>query len=164
MSTYLRRWKATGQASEMVLLLACLVLATALRLSFAVGEPFWEGEADSNINALSILERGYPADHYLGIPIYENVLLTTSPGSNEYEFGSASHSARGMVIDHGWIVNAELTVKLSVLKQVVHAHTMAALSGVGQRHSGNYVVSRVVHDIDPYDHVMTVGLVRNGWN
>jgi len=102
-SKYLRRWKDMGQASEMVLLLACLVLATALRLSFAVGEPFWEGEADSNINALSILERGYPADHYLGIPIYENVLLTTSPGSREYEFGSASHSARGTVVDHSWL-------------------------------------------------------------
>jgi hypothetical protein len=100
---YLRLWKNMGQASEMVLMLACLVLATALRLSFAVGEPFWGGEADWNINALSILERGYPADSYLGIPIYETVLLKTSPDSKEYEFGSASHSERGTVIDHGWL-------------------------------------------------------------
>jgi hypothetical protein len=86
-----------------MVLSACLVAATTLRLSFALGEPFWEGEADSNINALSILERGYPADHYLGIPIYNNVLLTTSPDNKEYEFRSASHSARGTVIDHGWL-------------------------------------------------------------
>jgi hypothetical protein len=53
---------------------------------------------------------------------------------------------------------------MSVLKKLVRAHTVAALSGVGKRHSGSYVVARVVHDIDAEDHVMTIDLIRNGWN
>jgi hypothetical protein len=78
--------------------------------------------------------------------------------------GDLTARAEALLIDHGWIVSAELTVRLSVLKTLVRAHTLAALSGIGKRHSGKYVVSRVVHDIDPFDHVMTVGLIRNGWN
>ena len=66
-------------------------------------EQLWVDEAESSINALTILERGYPADRYLGLPIYENVLLTTSPESKEYEFKDSSYSDRGMAIYHGWL-------------------------------------------------------------
>src|SRR5215813_8359517 len=87
----------------MMLLLVCLVAATALRFSFAASEPLWVEEAESSINALSILEHGYPADHYLGMPIYENVLLTASSDSKEYEFKNSSHSGSGMAINQDWL-------------------------------------------------------------
>jgi hypothetical protein len=88
---------------ETVLLLSCLIAATALRLSYINSEPLWVDETESSINALTILERGYPADRYLGLPIYENILLTTSPESEEYEFKDSSYSDRGMAIYHGWL-------------------------------------------------------------
>ena len=86
-----------------MLLLSCLLAATAVRLAFINSEPLWVDEAESSINALTILERGYPSDRYLGLPIYENVLLTTSPDSEEYEFKDSSYSDRGMAIYHGWL-------------------------------------------------------------
>ena len=88
---------------EAVLLLSCLLLATALRLSFVGSTQLWVDEAESGINALTILERGYPADRYLGLPIYENILLTATPDSEEYEFKDSSYSDRGMAIYHGWV-------------------------------------------------------------
>jgi hypothetical protein len=91
------------KALEALLLLSCLLLATALRLSFVNSVHLWVDEAESGINALTILERGYPADRYLGLPIYENILLTTTPDSEEYEFKDSSYSDRGMAIYHGWL-------------------------------------------------------------
>jgi Dolichyl-phosphate-mannose-protein mannosyltransferase len=90
-------------AVNRLLLWSCLVAATVSRLSFAGREQLLVPEAESSINALTILERGYPGDRYLGLPIYENVLVTTSPDSPEYEFRDAIHSDRGMAIDHGWL-------------------------------------------------------------
>ena len=91
------------QAVVAVLLLSCLLSAAALRLSFVGSTELWVDEAESGINALTILERGYPADRYLGLPIYENVLLTTTPDSAEYEFKDSSYSDRGIAIYHGWL-------------------------------------------------------------
>ena len=45
-----------------------------LRLSFVDRTPLWVDEADeaeSSINALTILDHGYPTDRYLGLPLYE---------------------------------------------------------------------------------------------
>ena len=78
--------------------------------------------------------------------------------------GDLTARAEALLIDHGWFVRARVTARLSTLKTLVRAHTMVSLNGVGSRHSGTYVVSRVVHDIDPADHVMTIDLIRNGWN
>ena len=78
--------------------------------------------------------------------------------------GDLTARAEALLIDHGWFVSARVVARFSVLKKVVRSHTMASLAGVGKRHSGNYVVARVVHDIDEADHVMTIDLVRNAWN
>jgi hypothetical protein len=96
-----RYWKNGGHSVETALLVACLLAAVALRVSLVRNEPLGLDEAESSINALTILERGYPADHYLGLPVYENVLLTTSPDSQEYEFRNSSN--RGMTTDKGWL-------------------------------------------------------------
>jgi phage protein D len=78
--------------------------------------------------------------------------------------GDLNARAEAMLIEHGWFVSARVVARLSVLKKVVRAHSLVALNGVGKRHSGSYVVSRVTHDITPADHVMTIDLIRNGWN
>lgn len=68
------------------------------------------------------------------------------------------------LIDDGWFVQATLQVKASVLHGLVRAHTVVELHGAGSRHSGRYLVWRVVHHIDDADHHMDVSLVRNAWN
>jgi phage protein D len=80
------------------------------------------------------------------------------------DVGDLKSRAEAMLIDHGWFVTAHVVARLSVLKQLVRAHTVVSLNGLGKRHSGSYIVSRVVHDITPADHVMSIDLVRNGWN
>lgn len=75
-------------------------------------------------------------------------------------------NARGeaALIDHGWFVEARLQARASRLKDVIRAHTVVNLIGLGSRHSGHYLVAKVVHHIDADDHLMTVDLIRNGWN
>jgi hypothetical protein len=78
--------------------------------------------------------------------------------------GALTARAEALLIDSGWFVGARVVARLSILKKLVRAHTVARLEGAGSRHSGDYVVARVVHEIDPEDHVMTIDLIRNGWN
>jgi len=68
------------------------------------------------------------------------------------------------LIEEGWFVRANLRVSARRLQRVVRAHTVVALAGAGTRHSGNYLVSHVVHRIDDDDHWMDVALIRNSWN
>lgn len=63
----------------------------------------WCDEAESSINALTILEHGYPTSTYLGLPIFENVLTEPWPESPEYEFRDSSYSKRGVAVYHGWL-------------------------------------------------------------
>jgi uncharacterized membrane protein len=86
-------------------LLLFLVLASGLFFrAWDLGSPpLWEDEAESSINALTILQHGYPTDQYLGIPLYENTLLRPWPESKEYEFKDLSYSDRGMAVYHGWL-------------------------------------------------------------
>jgi hypothetical protein len=65
--------------------------------------PFWVDEAESSINALTIVENGYPTDAYLGIPIYENTLIQPWPGNAEYEFRDLSYSDKHVAVYHGWL-------------------------------------------------------------
>jgi len=60
-------------------------------------------EAESAINALTILDHGYPVDHYMGLPIYENTLVQPWPEHPEYEFRDSSYSDQGVAIYHGWL-------------------------------------------------------------
>lgn len=72
--------------------------------------------------------------------------------------------AEALLIEAGWFVTARVTASLSRLKSVVRANTLVELDGLGSRHSGKYLVARVVHRIDAVDHTMTIDIVRNGWN
>lgn len=78
--------------------------------------------------------------------------------------GELMTRSEAALIEEGWFVRATLSVRARVLKQVVRAPSVVVLHGAGTRHSGKYMVSRVVHRIDDADHWMDVTLVRNGWN
>ncbi|MGH7213204.1 MAG: ArnT family glycosyltransferase [Tepidisphaeraceae bacterium] len=60
-------------------------------------------EAESCVNALTIQEYGWPADRYLGMPIFENTLTLPWPENPEYEFKDTSYSDRCFAIYHGWM-------------------------------------------------------------
>ena len=92
----LRRW-------EWALLALVLAYGVLLRGCRMGDIPLWVDEAETSINALSILEHGVPRDHYLGLPIYENTFTEPSPDSREYEFRDTSYSPKGLAIYHGWL-------------------------------------------------------------
>ena len=91
------------RALEAALVLLVIAAAVARRVEFLDCRPFWVDEAESSINALTILQHGVPVDHYLGIPIYENTLVKPWPGNPEYEFKDISYSERGLATYHGWL-------------------------------------------------------------
>ena len=86
------------QALELGLVLLVAMAGLGLRLLYLDAQPLGVDEAESSINALTILQKGYPANEYLGLPIYENTLLWKWPESAEYEFRDVSYSERGFAV------------------------------------------------------------------
>lgn len=80
-----------------------IALGVLLRLRYLDEGSLFIDEGESCINALTILERGYPADTYLGLPLFENTLTEPWPEHPEYEFRDTSYSSKGMAIYHGWL-------------------------------------------------------------
>lgn len=91
------------QIIEASLVALVLVAAFAIRMLYIDERPFWVDEAESSINAMTIIENGYPTDAYLGIPIYENTLIQPWPGNAEYEFRDLSYSDKHVAVYHGWL-------------------------------------------------------------
>ena len=85
------------------LFVSILAYAAVLRTWDLGSRPFWVDEAESAINALTILDHGVPTDTYLDLPIYENTLTRPWPESAEYEFKDSSYSKKGLAIYHGWL-------------------------------------------------------------
>lgn len=84
--------------------LGALVALGLLLRGIGLGSPpLWVDEAESTINALTILDRGVPGDHFLGLPLFENTLVRPWPESEEYEFRDLSYSDRGLAVYHGWL-------------------------------------------------------------
>jgi hypothetical protein len=107
MSDWLHRFvrpDETAKPAIVVSLFVCLLLAGCVQFGVRVlRTPLAVDEAESAINAWSILERGYPGDQYLGAPIYENMLVRPWPENPEYEFKDVSYSDRGVAVYHGWL-------------------------------------------------------------
>lgn len=78
--------------------------------------------------------------------------------------GDLTSRGNAALIENGWFVKVQVQVRKSRLNSVIRSHTLVNIQGLGTRHSGKYLVSRVVHDINQEDHLMTVDLIRNGWN
>src|SRR5688572_28377187 len=84
-------------------LLAVLVaFGVFLRWWGLADAPCWADEAESCVNALTILDRGVPAHEYLGVPVYENTLTIPWPENPEFEFKDSSYSSRDVTVYHGW--------------------------------------------------------------
>jgi len=86
-------------------ILAGLLILTGvlLRVDWMNRTGLWCDEAESSINALTVLDRGFPLNEYLGVPIYENTLTETWDGHPEYEFRDSSYSPQGVAVYHGWL-------------------------------------------------------------
>jgi len=89
--------------AEMVVVLLIIVAGAAVRTLRLDALPFGVDEAESSINALTILQHGYPTDSYLGIPIYENTHVWFWPENPEYEFRDVSYSENHFAVYHGWL-------------------------------------------------------------
>lgn len=86
------------------LLLVLLVAVGILLRCWDLGNPIlFRDEAESAINALTILDHGVPTDRYLNLPIFENTLTRPWPENPEYEFKDTSYSDRGLAVYHGWL-------------------------------------------------------------
>lgn len=86
------------------LTLAVLIAAGVGLRGYNLGEPtLWVDEAESAINAITIVGQGVPVDTYLGAPIFENALLREWPGHPELEFRDLSYSDRGLAVYHSWL-------------------------------------------------------------
>lgn len=84
-------------------LLILLGVGVWLRVWSVGATPLWVDEAESSINAMTILEHGVPTDSYLGQPIYENIMFRPWPEHEEYEFKDLSYSSKGLAVYHGWL-------------------------------------------------------------
>jgi hypothetical protein len=93
----------TERTCSWVLLAVVLIGGLLLRLDRLGEMPLWADEAESAINALTVLRDGVPTRDYLGIPTFENTLIERSPQSPEYEFTDISYSPDGLAIYHGWL-------------------------------------------------------------
>ena len=89
--------------AEWAIVLLIVTAGAAIRMQYLDERPFWVDEAESSINALTILEHGYPTDTYLGIPIYENTHVWLWPDNPEYEFRDVSYSENHFAVYHGWL-------------------------------------------------------------
>jgi len=82
---------------------ALILTGVLLRVDWMNRTGLWCDEAESSINALTVLDRGFPLNEYLGIPIYENTLTEPWDGHPEYEFRDSSYSPQGLAVYHGWL-------------------------------------------------------------
>ncbi len=73
--------------------------------------------------------------------------------------GDLMARSEAALIEDGWFVRASLTVNERTLGHVVRAPSVVELHGAGTRHSGKYMVGRVVHHIDDDDHWMDITLL-----
>ena len=77
--------------------------------------------------------------------------------------GDLQSRSEGALIEAGWFIRGRCQTTLSALQNLVRAHTVVQVSGLGSRHSGKYFVAAVKHTIDQSEHRMDIELVRNAW-
>src|SRR4051794_4760233 len=94
---------STRRIVEPIAIILVIVAGLAIRMIHLDTLPFWVDEAESSINALTILQHGYPTDAYLGMPIYENTHVWFWPENLEYEFRDVSYSTKHFAVYHGWL-------------------------------------------------------------
>jgi len=93
-----------SQSSTHIWILSFLLLTGLACRIYDLGRlPLWTDEAESSINALTILQKGVPADSYQGSPLFENWMIQPWPDNPEFEFRDISYSDRHVAAYHGWL-------------------------------------------------------------
>src|SRR5215467_6986941 len=93
-----------SQSSTHIWVLSFLLLTGLACRIYDLGRlPLWVDEAESSINALTILQKGVPADSYQGSPLFENWMTRPWPDNPEFEFRDTSYSDRHVAAYHGWL-------------------------------------------------------------
>ena len=95
---------ARSQSSAHIWVLSFLLLTGLACRIYDLGRlPLWGDEAESSINALTILQKGVPADRYQGHLLFQDWMIQPSPDNPEFEFRDISFSDRHVVVYHGWL-------------------------------------------------------------
>lgn len=84
------------------LLLVIVGVGIAFRLKEFSGYPLGQDEAETAINAIQIMEVGYPYGEYKGLPLYENASFIPST-SLKYEFESTNYYGSPFEKNKGWL-------------------------------------------------------------
>src|SRR5215469_2149750 len=88
---------AHSQSFTHIWILSFLLLTGLACRIYDLGRlPLWGDEAESSINALTILQKGVPADRYQGQPFFENWMVRPWPDNPEFEFRDISYSDRNV--------------------------------------------------------------------
>ncbi|MBV8892067.1 MAG: glycosyltransferase family 39 protein [Acidobacteria bacterium] len=77
--------------------------------------PLWGDEAESSINALTILQKGVPADRYQGNLLFQDWMIRRWPDNPEFEFRDISFSDRHVVVYHGWLPLYSIALSFKLL-------------------------------------------------
>lgn len=94
---------AIPKCSAALAVLVIILLGMGIRISWMNESALWCDEAESSINALTIIGTGVPGWKYVGLPIFENTLTKRWEENPEYEFRDSTYSDRGVVVYHGWL-------------------------------------------------------------
>ncbi|MGV3482915.1 MAG: hypothetical protein ACO1RT_00710 [Planctomycetaceae bacterium] len=94
---------ASTSLSSYVVVAFLILVGMWMRVDAMTSKTLWVDEAESAINALSVLESGVPTSTYLGLPIFENTLTESWDDHPEYEFRDSSYSDSGVAVYHGWL-------------------------------------------------------------
>ena len=77
--------------------------------------------------------------------------------------GDLQSRGEGALIESDWFIRARCATTLAGLRDLVRAHSVITVRGMGSRHSGAYWVKQTEHIIDDVNHHMNVVLLRNAW-
>ena len=93
-----------NKSSKYIWILSFLLLGGLACRIYDLGRlPLLSDEAESSINAFTILQKGVPGDSYQGQPLFENVMVRRWPDNPEFEFRDISYSDRHIAAYHGWL-------------------------------------------------------------
>jgi len=127
--------------------------ASAAQLDLNTGNGMDGSASESPLTALAATKfstiGALPRSLHLSVPVDDTGDLLSRSG--------------GALIDAGWFVRARGQTSARVLGNVLRAHTVVNVRGVGARHSGKWFCHSVRHLIDAVEHQMEFELVRNGW-
>lgn len=81
-----------------------IILGVALRIAASRGWPLWQDEAETVINSLQVLERGYPHSTYKNKPLYESaVSIPSLPDDPKYAYLSTNYATSDLERNKGWL-------------------------------------------------------------